>query len=710
VDLPTYTSIWRIEKRLYKLYDFRLPMPLPVGQIAVFAGIAVPYVILLTVAGLPFSHTLFWLYVLPPGVLTWLATRPVLESKRLPELIISQVRYLSEPRTLCRLAPLAEEGEIQVSARVWRRARGPADQPAPGEGQAPDPAGQEALADGARGQIVAAQAPGPGGAAGAADREHSPRRRAVFPLPGPSQLPPRARPGHPLPPAPPAPAPEFPAAPQRLPAAPGGSPAVVQGSPAPAQGTAAASQRPPAPQPQAVTPGRLRAPERAHAEEPAHHPESAAAAHGAGQDLTARKWAAPPVAPDPASAAGKPSAAAAAAGPPPAAAQHPPGAPAGPRAGDPGTATAPRTVRVVAAGQAPARPAPLVERALSGPASQRSMSWHDHVTVVPGGHGPGQPERVKRDRIRAVAPLGGPRLVAVLGCSVGAGQTVTALMLAGLLARLREEPVAALDLNPGPASLTRQAQATPAATVSALLAGRAGAMTEPGTAASGPGRLDVIAADAPAQVPLPAGDLGHQRLHSILASRYPLVVADPGAVAVARTLAAADQLVLVAPASPDAARAAAMTLEWLDANRYGTLLRNAIAVMNGVSKRSAVHAGQAEAVLRGRCRAIVRVPWDAHLGEITPGIPGSQPGSRLDRVRPAVLDAYTALAGVLVTALAAAPAQRAAGCQPAVPRASGAATGGAAAANASAARNGAARNGAARNGAARNGAVRADGK
>ncbi|WP_425548882.1 hypothetical protein, partial [Actinomadura meridiana] len=29
MDLPTYTNIWRIEKRLYKLYDLRLPMPLP---------------------------------------------------------------------------------------------------------------------------------------------------------------------------------------------------------------------------------------------------------------------------------------------------------------------------------------------------------------------------------------------------------------------------------------------------------------------------------------------------------------------------------------------------------------------------------------------------------------------------------------------------------------------------------------------------------
>ena len=121
MELPTYTSIWRIEKRLYKLYDFRLPMPLPVGQIAVFTAITVPYVILLTLFGLPFSHTLFWLYVLPPGVLTWLATRPVLESKRLPELIISQVRYIGEPSAWCRMTPHVEKDEMIVTGRVWQR-------------------------------------------------------------------------------------------------------------------------------------------------------------------------------------------------------------------------------------------------------------------------------------------------------------------------------------------------------------------------------------------------------------------------------------------------------------------------------------------------------------------------------------------------------------------------------------------------------------
>ncbi|MGH3305886.1 MAG: conjugal transfer protein, partial [Streptosporangiaceae bacterium] len=120
MELPTYTNIWKIEKRLYKLYDFRLPMPLPIGQVTVFLAIAVPYMLILTLAGMPFSHTWVWLYALPPGVLAWLVTRPVLEGKRLPELVLSQLRYLAEPRTWCRMTPAAEKDRVSVVAQVWR--------------------------------------------------------------------------------------------------------------------------------------------------------------------------------------------------------------------------------------------------------------------------------------------------------------------------------------------------------------------------------------------------------------------------------------------------------------------------------------------------------------------------------------------------------------------------------------------------------------
>ncbi len=278
--------------------------------------------------------------------------------------------------------------------------------------------------------------------------------------------------------------------------------------------------------------------------------------------------------------------------------------------------------------------------------------------MVPGGRGPGRPDQLKRDRERATAALDAPRLVVVLGCTVGAGQTVTALMLADLLARLRAEPVAALDLNPGPASLAEQAQVPPAVTVGALLAGHERNRQAVHFSRGRP-RLDVVAQDAPADGTRPAGDADHRQLYDILASRYQIVVTDPGAVAVSRALTVADQLVLVAPASPDAAQATAMTQEWLDTNGYGALTNGSIAVLNGVSKRSMTHAEQAAAVMRGRCRAIVRVPWDDHLGgPVAERALRDASGSRLDQLRPPVLDAYTALAGVLVSALAAAPARR----------------------------------------------------
>ena len=170
MDLPTYTNIWRIEKRLYKLYDLRLPMPLPLGQIVAFVGITVPYVLLLTLIGIPFNHNLFWLYVLPPWAITWLATRPVLENKRLSELLVSQMRYVGEPKVWCRMAPTAEKDEITVTGRVWHARRQAVLQPADSQSRAPerihtDPAAQPAWA------------PAPGGSR----RRIEPRHRRVSP-------------------------------------------------------------------------------------------------------------------------------------------------------------------------------------------------------------------------------------------------------------------------------------------------------------------------------------------------------------------------------------------------------------------------------------------------------------------------------------------------------------------------------------------------
>jgi hypothetical protein len=82
-----------------------------------------------------------------------------------------------------------------------------------------------------------------------------------------------------------------------------------------------------------------------------------------------------------------------------------------------------------------------------------------------------------------------------------------------------------------------------------------------------------------------------------------------------------------------------MTLEWLEAHGHGRLAQASVTVLNGVSKQTADDAERATTVAGGRCRAIVRVPWDGSLGAS-------------GQLSTATIHAYTALAGVLVSGLA----------------------------------------------------------
>jgi MinD-like ATPase involved in chromosome partitioning or flagellar assembly len=194
VDLPTYTNIWRIEKRLYKLYDLRLPMPLPLVQIGVFVGIFVPWIILLQIAQVPFHAAGVTAYVVPPGVLTWLATRPVIEGKRLTELMISQIRYLTEAKTWARLTPIREPDEVAIVGRVWLRRRGVSSRVHAGRARKSSRQAQPAVAPATqadqsapplRGSEVPVR-PAARAAAQPARASEAPSRRAAVPPPTPA--------------------------------------------------------------------------------------------------------------------------------------------------------------------------------------------------------------------------------------------------------------------------------------------------------------------------------------------------------------------------------------------------------------------------------------------------------------------------------------------------------------------------------------------
>jgi len=249
------------------------------------------------------------------------------------------------------------------------------------------------------------------------------------------------------------------------------------------------------------------------------------------------------------------------------------------------------------------------------------------VVVVPGGHRPGKPDQLQRDQARARLPLPGVARIVVLGCTAGAGQTTATLLTGQLLASLRGEAVAVLDIGSGPGSLTEQARRIPR-----LLPGQ----RDRSGAAPGSGRergLQVVTADAPAEEPADAG-----RLIDAVVARYRITIADPAAPHVPRAVQAADQLVLVAPAKGDAAGSLAMTMEWLEAHGNADLARSAVAVLNGVSTATAANVDKAAAVAAGRCRAVVRVPWDDRLAE------GRAVGI-------ATVQAYTALSGVLISGI-----------------------------------------------------------
>ena len=271
---------------------------------------------------------------------------------------------------------------------------------------------------------------------------------------------------------------------------------------------------------------------------------------------------------------------------------------------------------------------PSVERALQQAPEDRTRGWHERVVVVPGGHRPGKPDQLQRDQARARLPLPGPARIVVLGCTAGAGQTTTTLLTGQLLASLRGEAVAVLDIGSGPGSLTEQARRIPR-----LLPGH----RDRSGAAPGSGRdrgLQVVTAEAPAEEPADAG-----KLIDAVVARYQITIADPAAPHVPRAVQAADQLVLVAPASGDAAGALAMTLEWLEAHGNADAARSAVTVLNGVSAATVAHVDKAAAVAAGRSRAIVRVPWDGRLAD------GGAVGI-------ATVQAFTALGGVLIAGLA----------------------------------------------------------
>ncbi|KOX13257.1 plasmid partitioning protein ParA [Nocardiopsis sp. NRRL B-16309] len=279
-----------------------------------------------------------------------------------------------------------------------------------------------------------------------------------------------------------------------------------------------------------------------------------------------------------------------------------------------------------------------------------STGWRRAVHAATLGLvNPGESARVLHRRelvARASTPVAsGHHRVAVLSLKGGVGKTTTTVALGSTLASLRGDRVLAVDANPDRGTLSDKVRLETAATIRDLLNERhlvSRYADIRGFTSQAPSRLEILASDRDPAVSEAFSDADYREVARIVEHFYSICITDCGTgllhSAMRGVLGLADQVVLVSSASVDGARSASATLDWLEAHGHGPLVRGAVVVLSMVrsNSKSSVDLGRLEEHFAGRCRAVVRVPWDGHLEE------GAEVD--LEQLAPATRESYLQLA------------------------------------------------------------------
>jgi MinD-like ATPase involved in chromosome partitioning or flagellar assembly len=261
----------------------------------------------------------------------------------------------------------------------------------------------------------------------------------------------------------------------------------------------------------------------------------------------------------------------------------------------------------------------------------------------------------RRDLISRVrAPVaGGHHRVAVLSLKGGVGKTTATVGLGSTLASLRGDRVIAVDGNPDRGTLSDKVHLETAATIRDLLNERAMVTRYADVRAytsQASSRLEILASDRDPGVSVAFSANDYRAVVGVLEHFYSICITDCGTgllhSAMAGILELADQVVLVSSPSVDGARSASATLDWLEAHDYGDLVRGGVVVLSAIRRKSksTVDLDRLEQHFAARCRAVVRVPYDAHLEE------GAE--VELEMLNDETADAYLELAALVADGFA----------------------------------------------------------
>lgn len=122
MELRTYTALWKMERRLYRIDDLHLPGAPTFRMIGVFVAFAIPWLTVMAFLGVPFSPPWNVLWIGPPILVPWLANRPLAENKTGLQLATSHGKYLLQPRTLSRLRGTRPPRNVHLEASTYRPA------------------------------------------------------------------------------------------------------------------------------------------------------------------------------------------------------------------------------------------------------------------------------------------------------------------------------------------------------------------------------------------------------------------------------------------------------------------------------------------------------------------------------------------------------------------------------------------------------------
>ncbi|SFM57510.1 MinD-like ATPase involved in chromosome partitioning or flagellar assembly [Pseudonocardia ammonioxydans] len=257
-----------------------------------------------------------------------------------------------------------------------------------------------------------------------------------------------------------------------------------------------------------------------------------------------------------------------------------------------------------------------------------TSGWRRLVYLLTGGlvnPGESPAELYQRELVsRLNRPLINSHKIAMLSLKGGVGKTTVTATLGATFASHRGDRVVAVDANPDRGTLSQKIPLETTATVRHLLrdAVRVRRYSDVRAYTSqGRSRLEVLASEQDPAVSEAFSEDDYRRAVDLLEHFYNLVLTDCGTglmhSAMYGVLGMADQIVIVSSGSIDGARSASATLDWLDAHGYGSLVRNAVVVINSVYRRAGggVDLDRVAEHFAGRCRAVVRVPFDPHLEE-----------------------------------------------------------------------------------------------